>query len=167
MSDQKEQKDKVQKSKGENNDESVEKREEDGGVDQESVEELADALDIEDPEEKKKLIASFSRFISSPVPPPKILEGYDKYVDGGAKWLLEYTKDEQKHRHRMDKKELNYYSAGQVMGFILGLIGIGGGIYLAANGVEWFGFGVFFTSLVSLVSLFVYNKKLESKGDIT
>lgn len=79
---------------------------------------------------------------------------------------MEYTKDEQMHRHRMDRKELNYYSIGQVFGFILGLVGIGGGIYLAANGVEWFGFGVFFTSLISLVSLFVYNKKTETKeGD--
>lgn len=35
------------------------------------VGELAAALDVSDPEEKKKLIASISRFTSSPVPPSK------------------------------------------------------------------------------------------------
>lgn len=125
------------------------------------VGEIADALDVEDPEEKKKLIARISRFTSSPVPPPNVLKGYDDVVEGGAKWLLDYTKSEQSHRHKMDKKELFYYSMGQVFGFILGLIGIGGGIYLATTGAEWFGFGTFFTSLVSLVGLFVYNNKSE------
>lgn len=132
-------------------------------LDPDSVGELANALDVEDPEERKRLIARISKFTSSPVPPPKILKSYDEIVDGGAKWLMEYTKDEQLHRHQMDRKELNYYSIGQIFGFILGLVGIGGGIYLAANGVEWFGFGIFFTSLVSLVSLFLYNKKIENK----
>ncbi len=127
------------------------------------VSELADALDVDDPEEKKKLIAIISRFTSSPVPPPNVLKGYDDVVQDGAKWLLDYTRREQNHRHEMDKKELTYYSFGQIFGFILGLIGVGGGIYLATTGAEWFGFGTFFTSLVSLVGLFVYNKKSEEK----
>lgn len=149
----------------EGNESSVEKRAENENIDPDSVGELADALDVEDPEERKKLIASVSKFTSSPVPPPEVLKGYDDIVDGGAKWLMEYTKDEQLHRHKMDRKELNYYSIGQVFGFILGLVGIGGGIYLATTGAEWFGFGTFFTSLVSLVGLFVYNKKVESNED--
>lgn len=125
------------------------------------VGEIADALDVEDPEERKELIARISRFTSSPVPPPNVLKGYDDVVEGGAKWLLDYTKNEQSYRHKMDRKELFYYSMGQIFGFIIGLIGIGGGIYLATTGAEWFGFGTFFTSLVSLVGLFIYNKKSE------
>ncbi|NGP89434.1 DUF2335 domain-containing protein [Fodinibius halophilus] len=154
-----------EESKQKDNDNSVEKREESDTVDPDSVGELADALDIEDPEERKQLIAKFSQITSSPVPPPKVLKGYEKVVDGGAKWLMEYTKAEQLHRHKMDRKELSYYSAGQIFGFILGLIGIGGGLYLALTGATWFGFAAFFTSLVSLVGLFVYNKREESKKD--
>lgn len=134
-------------------------------IDQGLLNELADALDIDDIEDRKRLVASVGKFISTPVPPPKVLEGYDKYVEGGAKWLLQYTKDEQQHRHKMNRRELNYYSAGQVMGFLLGLSGVGGGIFLAGSGVEWFGFGIFFTSVVSLVSLFVYNKKHETNEE--
>lgn len=93
-----------------------------------------------------------------------MLKGYDEAVDGGAKWLMEYTKAEQLHRHKMDRKELNYYSAGQAFGFILGLVGIGGGLYLASTGAAWFGFAAFFTSLISLVALFVYNQRQESKN---
>lgn len=125
--------------------------------------ELVDALDVDDPRERERLIATFGKFTSSPVPPPKILKGYDEIAGDGAEWLLQYTKDEQLHRHRMDSRQLNYYSLGQAFGFVLGLVGIGGGIYLAANGVEWGGFGIFFTSLVSMVSLFVYNKQTEKK----
>jgi len=73
---------------------SVEKHEENDSVDPDSVGELADALDVEDPEERKQLIAKFSRITSSPVPPPKVLKGYDEVVDGGAKWLMDYTKAE-------------------------------------------------------------------------
>ena len=78
---------------------------------------------------------------------------------------MEYTKAEKLHRHKMDRKELTYYSVGQVFGLILGLIVIGGGLYLGLSGAPWFGFAAFFTSLVSLVGLFVYNKREESKED--
>lgn len=74
---------------------------------------------------------------------------------------MDYTKNEQLHRHKMDRKELFYYSLGQIFGFVLGLIGISGGIYLATSGAEWFGFSTFFVSLASLVGLFVYSKKSE------
>ncbi len=100
-------------------DTSVEKHDEGDNLDSDSVEKLAEALDVEDPEEKEKLIATFSRFTSRPVPPPKVLEGYDDIVEGGAKWLMEYTKDEQLHRHKMDRKELNYYTSGQVLGIYI------------------------------------------------
>lgn len=154
------------KKKGEKKkDTSDEKHDKEDNLDSVSVAKLAEALDVEDPEEKERLISTISRFSSSPVPPPKVLEGYDDIVEGGAKWLMEYTKEEQLHRHKMDRKELSYYSIGQILGFILGLIGIGGGIYLAATGVKWFGFAAFFASLVSLVGLFVYDKKMESQEE--
>lgn len=156
----------MSKKKGKKKGTLVEEHNNENDLDSDSVERLAEALNVEDPEEKEKLIATFSRFSSSPVPPPKVLEGYDDIVEGGAKWLMEYTKREQLHRHKIDQKELNYYSIGQVLGFILGLIGIGGGIYLAATGVKWFGFAAFFASLVSLVGLFVYNKKIESQEEV-
>ena len=108
---------------------SEEKNNKEGGAentdDTNSIDEIAEALDVDDPEEIKQLIAKFSSFTSSPVPPTKVLKGYDEVVDGGAKWLMDYTKAEQMHRHSMDKKELNYYSVGQAFGFILGLTGIG------------------------------------------
>lgn len=93
------------------------------------VEVLAEILDIEDPKEKEKLISVFfSRSFSGPVPPPQILKGYSEAAEGGGKWLLDYTKEEQKHRHKLNEKELKYYSIGQYFGFILGLIGIAGGL---------------------------------------
>lgn len=95
----------------------------------------------------------------SAVPLPVILEGYEKAVPGGGKWLLEYTKAEQHHRHQLERKQAAYFWWGQIFGFVLGLLGLGGGIYLAANGAEWFGFAAFFGTLVSLVGLFVYNRK--------
>lgn len=126
---------------------------------------LAEILEAEDPEEKADLIAIIQRISmsSSPVPPPEILEGYEKAVKGGGEWLLKYTKEEQKHRHDLNRLQLRYYSLGQIYGFVLGLFGIGGGLFLASQGAQWFGFVTFFTTLLSLVGLFVYNKSSENK----
>jgi len=42
--------------------------------------------------------------------------------------------------------------------FLIAVFGIGGGIYLVKNDKSVAGFGVFFTSLASIVGLFFYNR---------
>lgn len=83
----------------------VEKQKENNSIDLDSVEELADALNVEDPDERRQIIAKFSRITSSPVPPPKVLKDYNEVIDEGTEWLMNYTKAEQLHRHEIDSKE--------------------------------------------------------------
>ncbi|MGO9600875.1 MAG: hypothetical protein ACLP7Q_23080 [Isosphaeraceae bacterium] len=52
---------------------------------------------------------------------------------------------------------------GQVIGGILGGIGLGGSLVVAALGHGWAGFGIAMTSLVSLVTIFVYGREEQKK----
>jgi hypothetical protein len=48
-------------------------------------------------------------------------------------------------------------------GFIIGLVGVGGGIYLMAHGNNGWGFASVIGALASLVSVFIVGRKKEAK----
>lgn len=126
--------------------------------------------DEEDPAKKKRLISIVTRFTQSmiiPVPFPELIEGYEQATPGGGQWLLDYSKAEQKHRQAMETKGAGYLSRGQVFGFVLGLVGLGGGIFLTATGATASGLSVFFGSLISLVGLFLYNQRGEGDEEVS
>jgi uncharacterized membrane protein len=69
---------------------------------------------------------------------------------------------EQDHRHQFQTRYQTHQATltfvGQVFAFLMGISGIGGGIYLVKNDKSIAGFSVFFTSLASLVGIFFYNR---------
>lgn len=123
-------------------------------------EDLADAIGIDDPDKKEEVKASIGKAasFSGPFPPPQILDAYNQPIEDGAERIMSYTEREQAHRFEMDEKTLEYYSRGQTFGFILGLIGVAGGLLIAYEGQGLVGFGAFFSSLASLVGIFMYDK---------
>lgn len=50
------------------------------------------------------------------LPPPELLERYEGISKGLSKNLIDLVKDEQKHRHRLQKKYLNHFRCGQFFG---------------------------------------------------
>jgi uncharacterized membrane protein len=123
-------------------------------------EDLADAIGIEDPATEEEVRASIGKAasFSGPFPPPQILDAYNQPIEDGAERIMSYTEREQAHRFEMDEKTLKYYSRGQTFGFVLGLIGVAGGLVIAYEGQGLVGFGAFFSSLASLVGVFMYDK---------
>lgn len=121
---------------------------------------LADAVGIEDPEKAEEVKSSIAKAasFSGPFPPPQILDAYNGPIENGAERIMNYTEREQAHRFEMDEKTLKYYSRGQIFGFTLGLIGVVGGLVIAYQGQGLVGFGAFFSSLASLVGVFMYDK---------
>jgi len=99
---------------------------------------------------------------SGPIPPPEIIGGYEKVLVGSADRIIRMAEKEQDHRHTVQLRGQRHQAAitvlGQICAFILSLSGIVGGVFLAMHDKQLTGFGIFFTSLASLVGLFFYNR---------
>ena len=108
-----------------------------------------------------------SREHSGPLPDPETLHGYNQLIPNGADRVMIMAEKNQEHRHQLQKtvvdKKLSHNRTGQYLGFLIGLVGIGCGTFLAANGNTTVGGIIAGGTVVSLVSVFVIGKKFESK----
>jgi uncharacterized membrane protein len=72
------------------------------------------------------------------LPPPHILQEYEKLSEGATERLLEMAEIEQAHRHDWEDDALRSYTKshriGQLFGFIIALAIVGVALYLAVNG---------------------------------
>jgi uncharacterized membrane protein len=114
------------------------------------------SISLEKGDDSSTLVASLHQ---GPLPPPEVLAGYDRVLPGLAKEIVDMAKQEQKHRHRINLLHWGTNSSGQIFGFFLGLLGIGGAIYLLANDKAITGLGMFVGSLGSLVAAFYYSRR--------
>ena len=103
---------------------------------------------------------------SGPLPHPGILEQYNRIVPNGAERIFAQFESQSAHRQKIESKVIASNTFCQVLGaasgLILGLLAIGGGLYLVHEGKGLEGFGAFFTALASLVGVYVYGKKSQS-----
>ena len=103
---------------------------------------------------------------SGPLPHPDILERYDGIVPNGAERIFAQFESQSAHRRMIEAKVINSNSFVQVFGAIsallLGLLALGGGLFLVHEGKSLLGFGAFFTGLASLVGVYVYGKKSQA-----
>ncbi len=122
------------------------------------------------PEEKKDAILDMMIRVDSfsgPLPRPDILEGYEKVKNGAAERIFDYTENEQKHRHKMGKFDaitdrIKYFS-GQIIGAILAVIMTYVAYVLGLNGHDWLAGIIFTTTIISVLIIYVLNKKPEQK----
>jgi uncharacterized membrane protein len=100
---------------------------------------------------------------AGPIPPPEVIEGYEKVLAGSANRIIKMAENEQTHRQKLERRnqlfQTGLISIGQLFAFLMGMSGIAGGVYLVKNDKSIAGFGVFFTSLSALVGIFLYNRK--------
>lgn len=112
-----------------------------------------------------------------PLPSPEDLRGYEEVLPGTAEAIVAAFKSETPHRHKIEQKlvdaqttrdiaEQNYANRGQWMGFVIAVLGIGGGIglvftyptYAGAIG----GAGITGLTLAAIVTAFIYGRKSSS-----
>lgn len=123
------------------------------------------------PEKRKEILRSFtliqSKTHSGPLPDPETLIEYNSVITNGADRIMKMAENQQNHRISIEKSVINSQSnqslIGQIFGFILGLVGLGCGTFLAYNGFETVGAIIAGGTVVSLVSVFVIGKKLQKK----
>lgn len=103
---------------------------------------------------------------SGPLPHPEILEHYDRIVPGGAERIFSQFESQAAHRQSIEAQVIRSNSFVQIYGSIsaslLGLLALGGGLFLVFEGKSLEGFGAFLAGLASLVSVYIYGKKSQS-----
>ncbi|MCL1967585.1 MAG: DUF2335 domain-containing protein [Fibromonadales bacterium] len=125
--------------------------------------------DPEIPEDKKEAIirlvvgVSVGESFSGPIPPPKILKGYNEAIENGAERVVAMAEKQSSHRIQLEdyavREELKQSRIGQIFGFVLGLVGLLLATTLALLGHEAIA-GIFgTTTIIGLVTVFVLGRK--------
>lgn len=104
---------------------------------------------------------------SGPIPPPEMLERYEKLVPGAANRILTMAEAQSSHRRdlegRVIRGNVRSQTMGQVLAFILCSELFGGSIYLLANGREIGGLTTLVTAVAGFVGVFVYGRRQQAK----
>ena len=107
-------------------------------------------------------------FSADKLPPPEVLQEYERIIPGITKLLLEIGDKQMRLKHDIEKRAMNINSlksfAGLIFGFLIGIFGMGGGFYLTFKGYNVI--GIIFTSstLVTLVMTFIYGSQSKRNG---
>jgi uncharacterized membrane protein len=104
---------------------------------------------------------------SGPLPDPETLIQYNDVIPNGAERIMRMAENEQDFRHshtkNVAKRKLDQETRGQWFGFIIGIVGIGGGIYLTMMGKNTVGIAAIIGSIATLAGAFLYSKAVQSK----
>ena len=104
-------------------------------------------------------IALYEAVWNGPLPPPKVLRGYEEIVPGAGNRIIEMAEKEQDHSHDMDKASSRRADRGLLAAFIISILIIGGGIYFIYSGYQWAGGSIIGINLTVLAAIFVYGSK--------
>ena len=112
--------------------------------------------------EQTKIAVIEARSFKGPLPPPSLFRQYDETLPGSAERIMQLSEKEQSHRHQWDNKALEYEGKeviyGQWFGFILGILGISGGIFCAYIDQPWVAAVLVGTSLAGIVTAFIKGR---------
>jgi uncharacterized membrane protein len=114
---------------------------------------------------KHNAVAQFRKteLYAGPLPHPEILQKFEQILPGSADRILKQAEDQTKHRIELEKKvvsaDIIKSYMGLVFGFLIGMVGILGGIYLARLGFDVYGPILSGGSFVTLVVAFIYGTK--------
>ena len=105
-----------------------------------------------------------------PLPDPETLKELAALYPEAPKVIFEDFHAQCSHRIQMEEMRMKTTSTlalrGQMIGGILGAIGLVGSLIVAGIGHGWAGFGIALTSLGSLVSIFVYGRDQQKRERI-
>ena len=113
------------------------------------------------------IVQQSSTFVG-PLPPPEILEGYNKVLPGGAERIVAMAEAQSQHRRQMEaqiiSEELKQSRRGQIFGFVLALVGLGLSTLLAILGHTIVASIIGGSTIIGLAVVFVVGKKRQEKN---
>ncbi len=106
------------------------------------------------------------QYYSGPLPHPEVLEHYNRVLPNGAERIFAQFEAQANHRQKLESRVVNSNAFVQIFGavsaLLLGLLALGGGLFLVHEGKSLEGFGAFFAGLASLVGIYVYGKRTQA-----
>jgi uncharacterized membrane protein len=111
---------------------------------------------------------------SGPLPPPELLDQYNKILPGAAERIISMAEKQGESRRHLETVviEANAFSEklGPILGFIIAMTAIIGGIWLISKGLKTEGLVAVLTAIAAPVGVFVFGKyqqqkELEAKRD--
>lgn len=114
-----------------------------------------------------KPVAQFQQAtFSGPMPPPEVLEGYERLVKGAAERILVMAESDAKHQQEIEFAALRAAEAeikrGQLFGFVIGLTALGASMLALAMGSPAVAGVIGGTTVVGLVSVFIVGRVVKS-----
>jgi uncharacterized membrane protein len=103
------------------------------------------------------------------LPPPEVLKEYERIMPGITKVIIEKGIRNMQNRLDSERRALNIYNlksfAGLIFGFLIGVLGLGGGFYLTFKGYNVIGIIFSSSTLVTLVMAFIYGSQSRRNGN--
>ncbi len=136
--------------------------------------EVNDGVHVNHKQEDQRAVKGSIRIqqtkFNGPLPSPEMMKQYEGILPGAADRIVTMAEKQSEHRQEMEKivtkAETRDSLLGVLSGFLLGVLMIGGGIYLAIIGHSygsWLSIGGF----ASLIGVFVYGTRLNHKANQT
>ena len=108
-------------------------------------------------------IEASSISFSGPLPPPDMLQRYNEIIPNGADRVMTMAENQSKHRERIEEAVIQSNVKGQARGttygFIMGMTGLLGGMFLIYSGHGAAGITAFLSSIGGLASVFLVGRK--------
>jgi uncharacterized membrane protein len=108
-------------------------------------------------------------FSGDKLPPPEILQEYERIMSGVTKLLIEKAVQNMQNRMDSERRAVNINNlksfAGLIFGFLIGIFGMGGGFYLTIKGYNVIGIIFSSSTLVTLVMSFIYGSQSRRNGN--
>jgi uncharacterized membrane protein len=108
-------------------------------------------------------------FHSGPLPHPEILCRYEETLPGSAERVFRQFEIEAEHRRSLEVQVIraDVFSQlwGSIGGSLIGLLGVGGGIWLAHEGKDLAGLATLVATLGGLITVFLYQSNDNPPSD--
>ena len=100
---------------------------------------------------------------SGPLPHPDILRQFDDVLPGSAERIFSQFEAQSAHRRSLEATVIASgafsQKLGTVSGLLIGVMGVGGGLWLAHDGKSLEGLSTSFTTLAVLVGTYLYQRR--------
>jgi len=101
------------------------------------------------------------------LPHPDILRSFEEIVPGAAQRIFVQFEEQSTHRRTMEADVISSGAFSQRIGSIsaslIGLIGVGGGLWLAHEGKSLVGLTALFGTLTGLITTYLYKRKRQDQ----
>ena len=121
----------------------------------------------EDSKADHAIIARHTLLHQGPLPHPAVLKQYNDVVPGAAERIMQMAEQQAMHRQDLEAHIIRTDTLksllGMVFGFVIALVGFGGGLYAAFAGQPFWGGAVSIGTLASVVLAFIYGARVRAR----